>query len=85
MAKLSEKQFAVLKALTTLTLDYNPEQSIASPQFLASLVKRGLIGSKQHSEHWRGEPRLYWRTYWITDAGRAALAQQASDGKEGGK
>lgn len=45
------------------------------PALWGGLVRRGLLDSRKSSEQVRGEPRVFWTCYKITDAGTAALAE----------
>ena len=42
--------------------------------FLAVLTRHGLLISREQSEQVRGERRVYYRIYEVSDAGRAWLA-----------
>ena len=45
---------------------------------LSSLVRKGLVASREQSEQVRGEPRTRWRIYKITTAGLKRLESSAN-------
>lgn len=78
--KLSEAQRRILKKLPTDDeARYWHTWGIclvhAEARIAGHLARKGLVKKTRHGESSRGERRQYWMEYRITEAGRAALAE----------
>lgn len=74
MADLTKEQRFALEVAASGGRYRSAPQLYTTPAQCGGLVRRGLLTAMTQSEQVRGERRLSYQLYAITDAGRAALA-----------
>lgn len=57
-----------------------PDDLRKRPQLWSGLARRGFLETFRNSEQVRGERRVHWVEYRITEAGRTALGDRTEGG-----